>query len=157
MTAWLDEVEGLTFKGQIAVPYHWWVGEVGSRFLIALRDEEKILGSRCAACNTVYVPPRKNCGRCFVDLDDWVEVGNEGVVTAHTIVRFEYPLQPVKPPFAYAIVKLDGADVGLVHIVKENLDALKNGVRVKAVFRKERTGHILDIDSFEIVGGGPGR
>ena len=151
MAAWLEEVEALTFKGQISVPYTWWVGEVGSRFLIALRDEEKILGTRCKGCNKVYVPPRRNCGTCFVDVDEWVELGREGVVTAHTIVRFEYPLQPVNPPFAYAIIKLDGADVGLVHLIKEDLDALKNGVRVRAVFKRERTGHILDIDSFKIV------
>ena len=151
MAAWLEDVAALTFKGQISVPYTWWVGEVGSRFLIALRDEEKILGTRCKGCNKVYVPPRKNCGKCFVDMDEWVELGREGVVTAHTIVRFEYPLQPVRPPFAYAIIKLDGADVGLVHLIKEDLDALKNGVRVRAVFKEERTGHILDIDSFQIV------
>lgn len=151
MAAWLEGVEGLTLKGQIRVPYTWWVGEVGSRFLMALRDECKILGNRCKVCNTVYVPPRKNCGRCFVNIDAWVELGREGVVTAHTIVRFEYPLQPVKPPFAYAVIKLDGADVGLVHIVKKDLERLRNGVRVRAVFKEQRTGHILDIDSFQIV------
>lgn len=152
MASWLEDVEGLTFKGQISVPYTWWVGEVGSRFLIALRDEKRFLGTRCPSCSKVYVPPRRNCGRCFVDMDEWVELGNEGVVTAHTIVRFEYPLQPAKVPFAYAIVKLDGADVGLVHLIREDLDALKNGVRVRAVFKEDRTGHILDIDSFKVVG-----
>lgn len=153
MPSWLEDVEGLTFKGQISVPYTWWVGEVGSRFLIALRDEKKILGTRCTSCGKVYVPPRKNCGRCFVDMDEWVEVGHEGVVSAYTIVHFEYPLQPAKPPFAYAIIKLEGADVGLVHIIREDLDRLRNGVRVCAVFKQERTGHILDIDSFKIVSG----
>lgn len=151
MADWLEETEALTLKGQIAVPYTWWVGEVGSRFLIALREEGKILGNRCKNCNTVYAPPRKNCGRCFMDIDEWVDLGDEGVVTAHTIVRFQYPLQPAQPPFAYAVIKLDGADVGLVHLVKENLDKLKNGVRVKALFKEHRTGHILDIDSFQII------
>jgi len=151
MTTWLDEVEGLTLKGQIAVPYTWSVGEVGSRFFVAIRDEKKILGNRCEGCGTVYVPPRKNCGRCFKDIQGWVELGNEGVVTAHSIVRFHYPVQPAKPPFAYAVIKLDGADVGLVHIIKENLESLKNGVRVKAVFKEERAGNILDIDSFQIL------
>ena len=59
METWLEEVEPLTLKGQIAVPYTWWVGETGSRFLASLRDEGKILGNRCDQCNTVYVPPRK--------------------------------------------------------------------------------------------------
>jgi uncharacterized OB-fold protein len=99
----------------------------------------------------VYVPPRKNCGKCFKDIEEWVELGDEGVVTAHTIVRFQYPLQPAKVPFAYAVIKLDGADVGLVHIIRGDLDKLRNGVRVKALFKEDRTGHILDIDSFQII------
>jgi uncharacterized OB-fold protein len=151
MSDWLKEVPDLTQKGQIAVPYTWWVGEVGSRFLIALRDEQKILGNRCKGCKRVYVPPRKNCGRCFADIDDWVELGNEGVVIAHTVVRYAFKPQPVAPPFAYALIKLDGADVGFLHIITENLDSLKNGLRVRARFREERTGHILDIESFEMV------
>ncbi|MBI5249355.1 MAG: Zn-ribbon domain-containing OB-fold protein [Desulfomonile tiedjei] len=153
MTVNLDQVEPLTLKGQIAVPYTWWVGEVGSKFLIALRDEAKIIGNRCTKCNTTYVPPRKNCGSCFTDIYEFVELGNEGIVSAHTVVRFKYPLQPVESPFAYALIRLDGADVGLVHIIKRDLDRLKNGVRVKAQFKdpSERTGHILDIDSFQII------
>ncbi len=151
MPDWLRDVEGLTQKGQIAVPYTWWVGETGSRFLLSIRDDRKLLGNRCSRCNTVFVPPRKNCGRCFVDIDEWVEVGNEGVVIAHTIVRYPFEVHPVDAPFAYAMIKLDGADVGFLHIIKDDLDALKNGVRVRARFREERTGHILDIDSFEIL------
>lgn len=151
MTRWLDDVEPLTLKGQIAVPYTWWVGETGSRFLMALRDEQKILGNRCQTCGTVFVPPRKNCGRCFRDITEWVELGTEGVVTAHTVVRYSSPIHPAEPPFAYALIRLDGADVGLLHIVRRNLDRLKNDVRVRARFRKERSGHILDVESFEIL------
>jgi uncharacterized OB-fold protein len=153
MTEWLQDVEDLTLKGQINVPYTWSVGEVGSRFLTALRDEQKILGNRCPGCNTVYVPPRKNCGSCFRNIDNnqWTEVGPEGVVTAFTIVRYDYPLQPAKAPFACAIIKLDGVDVGFVHLIRKGLEKLKSGVRVRPLFKKERTGHILDIDSFELL------
>jgi hypothetical protein len=151
MSDWLKEVEPLTLKGQIAVPYTWWVGETGSRFLVSLRDDQKILGVKCSKCGTVYVPPRKNCGRCFVDINEWVNVADEGVITAYTIVHYTNPVQPVKTPFAYALIKLDGADVGFLHLIKDHLDKLKNGLRVKAKFKAERSGHILDIDSFELI------
>ncbi len=153
METWLEEVEPLTLKGQIAVPYTWWVGETGSRFLASLRDEGKILGNRCDQCNTVYVPPRKSCGRCFVDTGDWIELGNQGIVKAFTIVRFDHSLQPVKAPFAYALIRLDGADVDLLHIIRQGMERLKNGVRVAARFKEkeERQGHILDIDCFDII------
>jgi uncharacterized OB-fold protein len=153
MDSWKKEVVPMTLKGQIAVPYTWWVGETGSRFFLALKDEEKIMGNRCPQCNTVFVPPRKNCGRCFVEISDWIELGHEGVVTAHTIVRYPFRLQPVSPPFAYALIRLDGADVGLVHIVRDGLERLSNRARVRALFKEKafRTGSILDIEAFELI------
>ena len=151
MTEWLKEVEPLTLKGQIAVPCTWWVGDTGSRFLVSLRDHQKIMGSRCKACGTVFVPPRKNCGRCFVGIDEWVEVAPEGVIEAYTIVHYGHPVQPARSPFAYALIKLDGADVGFLHLIKKDLNRIQNGSRVKAIFKAERVGSILDIDSFELI------
>ena len=152
MSEWLKDVEPLTLKGQIAVPYTWWVGETGSKFLVSLRDDQKILGAKCSKCGTVYVPPRKNCGRCFVDIEDeWVNIADEGVIAAYTIVHYTNPISPVKVPFAYALIKLDGADVSFLHLIKKDLDKLKNGLRVKAKFKAERKGNILDIDSFELI------
>ncbi len=153
MKTGLDKVEALTLKGQIAMPYTWWVGEVGSRFLIALRDDAKILGNCCSQCGKVYVPPRMNCADCFSDINQWVELSDEGFVTAYTIVRFSHPLHPVAPPFAYAVIKLDGADVGFAHIIKDDLGKLGNNVRVRARFKDkaDRTGSILDVESFQII------
>jgi hypothetical protein len=151
MSDWQGKTDILTQKGCINIPYTWWAGAVGSRFLAALRDEKRIIGNRCPRCKTTYVPPRSNCGHCFVDIDEFVELPDEGIVTAHTIVRFRHDAQPIEPPFAYALIKLDGADVSMLHIIKDNIEALKNGVRAKAVFRDSRTGSILDIESFTII------
>lgn len=151
MSNWIDQVDPLTLKGQIKVPYTWSVGEVGSRFLVALRDDQKIIGNRCGECKTVFVPPRMNCGKCFKRITDWVDLSPEGIVEAYTIVRFAYPLQPAEPPYAYALIKLDGADVGFLHIIREDLDRLKKGGRVKAKFAGKRTGHIKDIEAFIIA------
>jgi uncharacterized OB-fold protein len=151
MTDWIKEVEPLTQKGQISVPYSWWAGETAGRFLESLRDERKILGTRCSGCGKVYVPARKSCSRCFVDITEWVEIGGEGVIEAFTVVRYAHPVQPVQAPFAYALIKLDGADVGFLHLIKKDLEKIGVGKRVKAVFREERTAHILDIDSFELL------
>ena len=50
MSEWLEQVEPLTLKGQIRMPYAWWAGEVGSRFLLGLRDEKTFWGTRCPEC-----------------------------------------------------------------------------------------------------------
>jgi uncharacterized OB-fold protein len=151
MDKWKEGVTPLTLKGQISVPYNWAVGETGSKFLVSIRDKKKILGAKCSECDTTYVPPRKNCGRCFVDIDGTVEVSNEGTVEACTVVHYSHPVQPIEPPFAYALIKLDGSDVGFLHIIKKRVDSVAPRVRVKAKFKDDRTGSILDIDSFELI------
>lgn len=151
MSDWIDHVVPLTQKGQIRMPYQWSVGETGSRFLTALRDRQTILANRCGDCATTYVPPRKTCARCFRDIDDWTEAGPDGTVEAFTLVQEASPLHPAAVPFAYALIRLDGADVSFLHMILAGLDGLKTGCRVRARFRAERSGHILDIETFEIL------
>ena len=137
-------------EGWIKVPYSWQAGETASHYLTQLRDEQKIWGKRCPKCKKVLLPPRKSCPFCFVDTDEWVEISSEGVVEAFTIVRRDTPIQPMKAPFAYALIRLDGADTDLTHVLSEvNLNDIKEGMRVKAVFAENRQGSPLDTAYFK--------
>jgi hypothetical protein len=85
-------------------------------------------------------------------MDQWVEVSNEGILMSYTMVYQSEPSYPIKTPFAYGIIKLDGADTGFAHIIGEvNPKDLKIGIRVKAVFKDKRVGSILDISYFKPV------
>jgi uncharacterized OB-fold protein len=129
-------------------------GAIRSKFLTELRDNRKILGIKCPQCKQVYVPPRAVCYKCFCDMNQWVEIAPVGTLTTYSIVYRAEPFYPVEPPFAYGIIKLDGADTGLVHFVNEiDLQQIKTGMRLQAVFKKERVGSILDIKYFKPVGG----
>ena len=148
---WRKEVRPLILEGGIHMPYSWTVGRVGSRFFIELRDRGRIMADRCSECGRVWVPPRQRCPVCFVEIKDdgWLEVGPEGTLRHFTIVNYEHPAQPLRPPFAYGLIDLDGADSGLAHFVSgTDLEALVPGLRVKPVFQSERKGNILDIAWF---------
>ena len=150
MTDWKAEVENIVCSGRIKVPYKWYVGEIGSHFLTRLRDAREIWGRHCPKCQRVYVPPVKNCGECFALTDQWVKVKDEGTVESFTVVRYTHEMHPVKAPFAYALIRLDGADGALLHLIGgTDPDRLKVGMRVKAVFAEQREGSILDIRHFE--------
>jgi hypothetical protein len=139
----------MVYAGRIKVPYAWSVGTTGSRFLTALRDEKEIWGVRCPKCKRVYVYPVKNCGECFVPTEAWVKVANVGTLTSFTVVHYHHDMQPRKRPLAYGLVKLDGADGALLHLIGDADPAdLKVGMRVKAVFARKRAGSILDIQHF---------
>lgn len=137
-------------EGKLALPYQYFAGRTGSRFLIALRDEKKILGVKCHRCNKVFVPPRSTCEKCFSPLsENWVELKPRGTVTNFTVIRYEEPYQPVKPPYILAQILLEGADTPLTHIVKGiGASQMKTGLKVKAVFARKTTSTILDIEHF---------
>ncbi|MFH1092139.1 MAG: Zn-ribbon domain-containing OB-fold protein [Pseudomonadota bacterium] len=154
MPEWLKETEEMVYSGRIKVPYTWWVGETGTDFFNALKDEKKILGRYCPGCDLVFVPPRKTCGRCFTQDMQWRELGTQGTLTTYTIPRVRQDIHPLEPPFAYGIIKLDGADTGLTHLLAEFKEGgLKSGMRVEAVFREEPTGGLLDIRYFRPAAG----
>lgn len=147
------QAETIVHKGRIKVPYTWYVGECGSRFYVELRDNKKILGTKCPKCEAVAVPPRNYCGKCFVPTTEWVEVKETGVLQTWTVVHYETPgISPLKPPYAYGIIKLDGADTGFVHIIADtDLKKLKAGMKMQAVFGDDRKGNLLDIKHFKPV------
>ena len=146
------DVEPLTYKSQINVPYSWWAGDTASRFLCALRDEQQILGTKCSKCSRVFIPPRKNCPTCFKANKDWIPLSGEGVVEAFTVARRQLTALSREVPVCFALIKLDGADTALLHYLGDvDPDAIRIGMRVKAQFAEERQGKITDIDYFRPV------
>ncbi|MEN6473983.1 MAG: Zn-ribbon domain-containing OB-fold protein [Syntrophaceae bacterium] len=138
-------------EGKMSLPNQYFAGRVGSKFIIALRDEKKILGVRCPECGLVYCPPREYCDKDLTKLDEnWVDLSSEGVITNFTVVNYNDKHLPRKAPFVLALIKVDGADTPLGHIV-EGIDPalVQIGMRVKAVFADQTTNTIRDIDHFE--------
>ena len=140
-------------EGKLALPYQYFAGRTGSRFLVSLRDEKKIKGLKCDKCGKVFVPPRSTCELCLSEIsDNWVELENKGTVTGFTVIHYEEPHQPVKPPYILALIKLGGADTAMTHIVKDvPVDKMKIGLEVEAVFAEEDKSTILNIDHFRPV------
>jgi uncharacterized OB-fold protein len=55
--------------------------------------------------------------------------------------------QPLGEPFAWALIRLDGAHTPMLHAVTP-LDAVHTGLRVRARWAAEPVGHIRDIECF---------
>lgn len=149
----LGDTGTLTYPSRIKLPYSWHVGKVGSKFYREIKENCKIWGTKCPQCQRVFVPPKKTCLGCFSNINEWVEVSNTGTLLTYTIVRYPVPgIQPQKPPFALGIIKLDGASTGLVHLLREvELDEIRVGMRVQAIFRETRQGDYLDIKYFRPI------
>jgi uncharacterized OB-fold protein len=140
-----------TWHGSMPVESRYTLGPAGERFFRTLKDEARLLGTRCGRCGVTYVPGRLFCERCFDELSEWTEVGPEGVVEAVTHVHAGPDGSRLDSPVLLALVRLDGADTVLVHYLGGVAPGdAKIGLRVRTVFRPaaERTGSILDISHF---------
>src|SRR5262245_64465072 len=134
-------------------PYKHSTGETIGRFLAGLREKQS-WGERVAGLGVV-VPPVGYSESDGSAAGAWVEVKPTGVVTAVAVVHDAVEgLHPYPAPFAFVLVKLDGADTGFAHVVTSDLERLRVGSRVEAVWRPdaERQGHVRDIASFRVMG-----
>lgn len=132
----------------LELPYRRSVGPVVGAFLTGLRDQQ-VLGSRTAA-GRVIVPPLEYDPETGDAVDHLVEVGSAGVVTSWTWIDEPLRKHPLDHPFAWVMVKLDGADTSLIHALDTGAPgALAAGLRVRIRWADERRGHITDIACFE--------
>ena len=126
------------------------LGPVLTRFFTALRDGK--LQGVATADGRVLLPPTQYDPQTGADVGDPVDVGPEGTVATWTWVDDPSPRDPLDTPFAWALIRVDGADTDLLHVVDAPRDALKSGARVRLRWRDERVGTMRDIEAWEIVG-----
>lgn len=126
------------------------VGPVIGRFLTGLRDR-RIEGAR-APSGKVIVPAVEYDPDSGEAVTDFVEVSSEGVVTTWAWVSEPRRGQPLERPFAWALIKLDGADTSLLHAVDaERPERMATGMRVRVRWSDARVGAIGDIACFEPI------
>jgi uncharacterized OB-fold protein len=97
-------------------------------------DEERLMGSRCKTCGTLFVPPRPICIRCHGTDMIWVETEGRGKLSAFTCIAIGPPFMIAegydrKHPYCSGVVELDEGVRVVARI--EGVDATKpEGIKV---------------------------
>jgi uncharacterized OB-fold protein len=144
--------EALTAPHVLEYTYTRSAGPIIGAFVTGLKDK-KIVGVR-AADGRVLVPPQEYDPQTSEELTELVDVADVGTVQTWAWNDEPRPGQPLDRPFAWALVKLDGADTGLLAAVDAGGKAkMSAGMRVRARWRDERVGEITDIVCFEVADG----
>ncbi|MFC7309525.1 OB-fold domain-containing protein [Streptomyces monticola] len=139
----------------VEFPFTRSLGPVQSAFLTGLR-ERTVLGVRTTE-GKVLVPPVEYDPVTADEIRDLVEVGTTGTVTTWAWNHEPRRGQPLDTPFAWVLVKLDGADTALLHALDApGPDAVHSGMRVRVRWAAERDGAITDIACFEPYDGDDG-
>jgi uncharacterized protein len=139
------------------------LGETYTRFMEGLK-EKKLVGNRCG--DRIFFPPLPFCTRTFEQPDEWLESDGTGRLEAFTVchqnwnnVVFSCSEEPLSLPYVIGVIRVDNSDQCLVHFLRgfdtsdpeKILQKVKLGLRVRPVWKKERSGNILDIAYFEPV------
>lgn len=130
-------------------PYTRTVGATMGRFFTGLRDR-RIQGIR-GSDGRVIVPPAEYDPVTAETLTEFVDVGEAGEVVAWAWRPTGRAKQPLNGPGAWALIRLDGADTSMLHMVDTGGDetAMSTGMRVRARWAERTEGDITDIVCFE--------
>jgi uncharacterized protein len=139
-------------EGIALLPDRWkvdfWVsmGEL-SRFYLELKENARLMGTRCPECGSVYCWPRSWCQECYTDCE-WVEMSGKGSLTVFSRVEVSLSELRTDVPFFQGGVHLDEARYPVVVVLRpEKYEDLRVGMRMRAEFIPpgERTGRPRDI------------
>ncbi|MEU9414819.1 OB-fold domain-containing protein [Streptomyces sp. NPDC051000] len=148
MTAAASPPEVLRAPLVVEFPFTRSLGPVQSAFLTGLR--ERVVLGVTTSDGKVMVPPVEYDPVTAEEIRDLVEVSATGTVTTWAWNGEPRPQQPLTTPFAWVLVRLDGADTAILHALDAPDPAsVATGMRVRIRWAADRVGAITDIACFE--------
>ncbi|MDA9130957.1 OB-fold domain-containing protein [Gammaproteobacteria bacterium] len=122
-------------------------GPVMSKFFEGL-SQMKIFGTKSKA-QKVFAPAAEYDPDTREALTEIVEVGPGGIIESWSWVNSPRSHHLLKTPFAFALIKLDGADTAMLHMISGCDESdLSIGKKVLPVWSENPTEAITDINYF---------
>ncbi|AQA02520.1 DNA-binding protein [Mycobacterium sp. MS1601] len=140
-----DHEPPLSAPLKLSFDYTRSVGPILGQFFTALRDR-RVVGNR-GSDGRVHVPPAEYDPVTYEQLTEIVPVASVGTVLSWTWQSTPLEGQPLDRPFAWALIKLDGADTPLLHAVDGEVCT---GDRVHVHWADQTVGAITDIAYFDL-------
>ncbi len=153
-----QQIQARHWTDSIPLEYHYTAGVAGEEFRRELKENGKLLTSKCPKCKTSYLPARMFCPSCFVETKDHATITKPGYVYSFTAVSGDKSGNRTSEPTLVALVKFDGVTGGIVHRLEvDDLQKVTIGLKVEPTLRERsnRTGALTDIAYFKPLGAGP--
>lgn len=97
----------------------------------------RLLVRTCHACGEAHHYPRTICPNCFSDRTGWIEASGRGTIYSFSVMR------RTPAPYAIAYVTLAEGPTMMTNIVDCDLESIRIGQAVKAVFKPTEGGGAL--------------
>jgi len=142
-----DVAKPLSAKHVLEYGYTRSLGPTLAAFFDGLK-QHKLVGARTQT-GKVIVPPTPHDPETGEDVVELVELPDTGVVTTWAWVTKPRHNHPLDRPFAWALIRIDGADTAMLHVVDADESKMSTGMKVKARWAREAIGSIKDLAWFE--------
>jgi len=130
--------------------YRWKVEADGLKILVDGLREGRIVGRKCGRCGTVYVPAVSYCRKCFIDIEERIDLATTGKIRTFTVNLADVRGNELEEPQVIGCFQLDGADTWLMGVlVIDDWKKVRVGMRVRARLRAEPKGELADIEYWE--------
>lgn len=140
----MSELQPLSAKHVLEFGYTRSLGPTLQAFFEGLRDH-KLVGAKTQD-GRVIVPPTPHDPETGEDVAGLVDLPDTGVVTTWGWVSEPRSKHPLQHPFAWALIKIDGADTAMLHVVDAGDESkMSTGMQVKARWSDDSVGSILDL------------
>jgi uncharacterized OB-fold protein len=104
--------------------------------------EERLMGSKCKACDAQFVPPRPICIKCHSSDMEWLEMKGKGKLVAFTCITVAPPFMieqgySRKNPYISGVVELDEGgrvDARIIGLDPTKPEEIEVGMPLKATY-----------------------
>ena len=120
-----------------------------SRFFLEL-ENQRLMGTRCPACNSIWMPPRSICPD-DQNVTDWIELPDRGNLEAFSVSAYTLSTDGGAEHLVLGYVKLPGARTALLQQLRNvpSEEDLTPGMPVKAVWSDRQVEHPMELFWFE--------
>ncbi|MEM3506277.1 MAG: Zn-ribbon domain-containing OB-fold protein [Candidatus Bathyarchaeia archaeon] len=102
-------------------------------------NEGKFAAVKCKECNSLYIPPKQICSKCYSSNLEWVFLSGKGKLISFTIIHIAPPEFQGLAPYIIGIVKLNEG-IKLLGIIKNiDVEKLKIGMDLEIDFEKNKS------------------
>ncbi len=125
------------FELEVQDVYHYRLSYGGQSSYFHGLKSGHMIGSKCAGCGFVWVPPRPICSRCYEPAEPHALSGRGEVLTCILLPQPPEHLRHLGEQTATALIRPDGADTCIKAFVVTDGDCLRRGSRVQARYLPE--------------------
>jgi scaffold protein (connect acetoacetyl-CoA thiolase and HMG-CoA synthase) len=126
----------------------------------AFLSQHKLMGSRCAQCGEIFLPPRPLCPHCYGTQMEWIELSGAGELAGFTTIYVGLPAMAAQGfdrqhPYCTGVIRLaEGPLISgqLIDVDCAHPEDIRVGLPVQAAYIEHRDSQEKNVNlAFKVL------